>query len=91
MRRELEEEVIVESPVLSDRCVGLINDDETPVGQVHLGVVHIMDLHRPEVRPRESEIIEAGFRPVAGLLADLDRFETWSQICLRALFAGMPT
>ena len=47
MRRELDEEVIVASPILSDRCVGLINDDETPVGQVHLGVVHVIDLERP--------------------------------------------
>jgi predicted NUDIX family phosphoesterase len=85
MRRELEEEVIVDTP-LEMRCVGLINDDETPVGQVHLGVVHIADVERPAVEPRESEIIEAGFRPVDALLADLDRFESWSQICLRALF-----
>jgi predicted NUDIX family phosphoesterase len=85
MRRELEEEVRVDTP-LEMHCVGLINDDETPVGQVHLGVVHIADVERPAVEPRESEIIEAGFRPVEALLADLDRFESWSQICLRALF-----
>jgi predicted NUDIX family phosphoesterase len=85
MRRELEEEVSVESPSV-EHCVGLINDDETPVGQVHLGVVHLVDVERPDVYPRESEIIEAGFRPVEQLLADLGRFETWSQICLRALF-----
>jgi predicted NUDIX family phosphoesterase len=54
---------------------------------VHLGVVHIFDVERPAVRPREDEIIEAGFRPVEELLADLSRFETWSQICLKALFA----
>ncbi|HEV2972636.1 MAG TPA: phosphoesterase [Pirellulales bacterium] len=85
MRRELEEEVIIDSPVV-ERCVGLINDDETPVGQVHLGVVHLVDVERPDVQPRESEIIEAGFRRVEQLLADLSRFETWSQICLRALY-----
>jgi hypothetical protein len=39
------------------------------------------------VSPRESEIIDAGFRPVAQLLDQIDHFETWSQICLRALFA----
>ncbi len=32
MRRELEEEVIVDTP-LEMHCVGLINDDETPVGR----------------------------------------------------------
>ncbi len=85
MRRELAEEVEVESPGV-ERCVGLINDDETEVGRVHLGVVHLFDVERPLVRPRESEIISAGFEPVEELLADLSGFETWSQICLKALF-----
>ncbi len=86
MRRELAEEVSIDSPY-TEHCVGLINDDETPVGQVHLGVVHVFDVERPEVHPREQDIIEAGFRPVAQLLAEIERFETWSQICLRALFS----
>jgi predicted NUDIX family phosphoesterase len=86
MRRELEEEIIIDTPY-TEQCVGLINDDETPVGRVHLGVVHILDVEKPAVHPREEDILEAGFRPVEELLADLDGFETWSQICLRALFA----
>ena len=86
MRRELEEEVIVETPYV-ERCVGLINDDQTPVGRVHLGVVHRFDVQRPAVRPRESEILQCGFRPLAELLADLSGFETWSQICLRSIFS----
>ena len=85
MRRELEEEVIIDTPYRS-QLAGLINDDETEVGRVHLGVVHIFDVDRPAVRPREDEIIDAGFRPVEELLADLSRFESWSQICLKALF-----
>jgi predicted NUDIX family phosphoesterase len=85
MRRELEEEVMIDTPY-TEHCVGLINDDETEVGRVHLGVVHLIDVAEPKVIPRESEIIEAGFRPVRELLADLSGFETWSQICLKALF-----
>jgi len=86
MRRELEEEVIIDSPY-TQQCVGLINDDETPVGQVHLGVVHILDVEQPNVRPREDDILECGFRPIDELLNNLDGFETWSRICLQALFA----
>jgi predicted NUDIX family phosphoesterase len=86
MRRELDEEVIINTPFTS-RCVGLINDDETPVGQVHLGVVHVLDVERPDVQPRESEVLDAGFRPVKEMLSELDRFESWSQFCLKALFA----
>jgi predicted NUDIX family phosphoesterase len=85
MRRELNEEVIIETPY-TQRCVGLINDDETEVGQVHLGVVHLFDVGRPAVRPRESDIMETGFRPVEELLQNLDGFETWSSISLQALF-----
>jgi len=85
MRREMEEEVIIETPY-TERCVGLINDDETEVGRVHLGIVHRFDVQRPDVRPREEEIIETGFRPVEEILADLSGFETWSTICLSALF-----
>jgi predicted NUDIX family phosphoesterase len=85
LERELAEEVIVDTDY-RDQCVGLINDDETPVGQVHLGVVHIYDVDAPAIRPREADILDAGFRPVAEILADIDRFESWSQIAVRALF-----
>ena len=86
MLRELAEEVIIDAPY-TERCIGLINDDETPVGQVHLGVVHMCDVEQPLVRNRETDILEAGFRPVSEILANLDRFESWSQIVMRALFA----
>ncbi len=86
MRRELAEEVQIDTPYRS-RLVGLINDDETEVGRVHLGVVHLLDVDRPAVRPRETDLVEAGFRPIDQLLSDQPHFETWSQNCLRALFA----
>jgi predicted NUDIX family phosphoesterase len=85
MRRELAEEVSIETPY-RERCVGLINDDETNVGQVHLGIVHLFDVERPAVSARESEIVDGSFRPIQELLPHLDDFEMWSQICLRALF-----
>jgi predicted NUDIX family phosphoesterase len=85
MRRELAEEVWVDTPYRPS-CVGLINDDQTEVGRVHLGVVHLFDVDEPRVRPREPDIIETGFVPVDQLLTDLDRFESWSRICLEALF-----
>ncbi len=85
MRRELEEEVEIDTQY-TERCVGLINDDLTPVGRVHLGVVHLVDVERPAIRPRESDILEAGFRPVDEVRRNFDRLETWSQVCLDALF-----
>ena len=85
MKRELEEEVFIDTPY-TDRCVGLINDDLTEVGRVHLGVVHCLDCQRPAIRPREPDILESGFRPVEEILENLTEFESWSQICVEALF-----
>ena len=64
MRRELEEETIIETNY-RESCVGMINDDETEVGKVHLGVVHIFDVDQPNVSARESDIVEAGFQAVS--------------------------
>lgn len=87
MKREIEEEVFLEAK-WTEQCVGLINDDETEVGKVHLGVVHVFDLETPDVKPKEASMLDAGFRQPDAMLDDLDVFETWSQICLKALFAS---
>jgi len=81
MRRELEEEVEIRSPGRARR-VGLINDDGTPVGRVHLGVVHLYELDRPELGPREEGLAEARFLGVDAIQSLRDEFETWSQICI---------
>jgi predicted NUDIX family phosphoesterase len=85
MLRELAEEVQINSPY-TERLVGLINDDATDVGRVHLGVVHVFDVEAPDVSPREADIVDTGFTAVQELLADLDGFESWSRICLEAIF-----
>lgn len=85
LRREIDEEVYVET-TYTENCVGLINDDLTEVGKVHLGVVHLFDLDEPKVRPREESIIETGFAAPAELIDARDEFESWSQICLENLF-----
>jgi predicted NUDIX family phosphoesterase len=86
MRREIDEEVAVSSDGRI-RLVGLINDDSTPVGQVHLGVVHVYDLERPEVAPREEGLADCEFLSLADLEPLRGQFETWSQICLDAFLA----
>ncbi|MCE9632396.1 MAG: phosphoesterase [Planctomycetia bacterium] len=87
MRREIAEEIAIDGGWTS-RCVGLINDDSNAVGSVHLGIVHVLELERPGVASRESELVECGFETLESLLADRDRFETWSQITLDALREG---
>lgn len=85
VQRELEEEVELGAAVRRRRVCGVLNDDSTPVGQVHVGVVHLWDLAAPAVRPRERQIAAAGFRPLAELRrAGGEGLETWSQLCLAA-------
>ncbi len=86
LERELAEEVVIKTE-FTEQCVGMINDDETPVGKVHLGVVHLFDVEQPAIRPNETEILDARFRPVDEILAELEHFESWSQIVVRALFS----
>jgi predicted NUDIX family phosphoesterase len=86
MHREIDEEVYLET-TYRDTCVGLLNDDSSEVGRVHLGIVHIFDLDAPKVRPRETSMLDTGFASTADLLRDVDQFETWSQLCLTHLFA----
>lgn len=87
MLRELNEEVEMNTNFTS-RCVGLINDDATPVGSVHLGIVHVLELESPDVKSRETDLIECGFESLGKLLAERENFETWSQIALDAVQAG---
>ena len=86
MRREIAEELYLET-TYSESCIGLINDDETDVGRVHLGVVHLFELDAPKVRPREASIMNTGFAAPSVLAAEKSQFETWSQICLDYLVA----
>ena len=84
LSRELDEEVEIQSEGVIHR-VGLINDDSNPVGQVHLGVIHLYELYRPAVAPREDSLAEAEFVALDRVRDLRAQFETWSQICIDAL------
>jgi len=87
-KRSLEREVQEE---LDMRCgfqcqlAGLINDDSNPVGQVHLGIVHLCELDSLGVRAREDSLQGLQFLSKDRLL-EQDTLETWSRMCLEALF-----
>lgn len=87
MLRELHEEVVLHTP-FTEQCVGLINDDSTEVGRVHLGIVHRLDVAEPNVISNESDLIESGFMPLGDLRQCREQMESWSAISLDALFAS---
>jgi predicted NUDIX family phosphoesterase len=84
MLREVEEEIAIDT-TYQESCIGFINDDATPVGQVHLGIVHVFELAEPRVQRREADVTESGFAPITELMAAKDGFETWSQFVLQEL------
>ena len=79
--REVEEEVRI-APPISNRIVALLNDDSTEVGQVHLGVIHVITLERPVAEKRESVITSLQFLTAKELRAERESLEGWSQICV---------
>jgi predicted NUDIX family phosphoesterase len=84
MFRELNEEVDLRSDYRV-RGLGFIYDPRTLVGQVHLGVVHLLELETPQVSARESALANAGFVPLDQLQQTRELYETWSQFILTLL------
>lgn len=81
VQREVDEELILNSK-FTNHIVALLNDDSNPVGQVHLGVVHIFKLDTDQVAKREQMITQLGFLTREELVARRDNLESWSQICV---------
>jgi predicted NUDIX family phosphoesterase len=87
VQRELHEELLIDAD-LTTRVVALINDDSTPVGQVHFGVVHVCELGDQHVSRGEPCITELQFLGLDELRARRDAMETWSQLALDFVLAN---
>lgn len=86
--REIEEELELPADH-AHRIIALLNDDSNPVGQVHLGIVHLVDLPSEAVSSREDALLDLGFSSLEELNGPLfERLETWSQFCIRHLAQG---
>lgn len=86
LRRELEEELDIRAET-KIRPVGYINDDSTPVGSVHFGLVFDVLAGTEDVKVRETELMEGGFRDAAELAPLAERMETWSKFLVDHLDA----
>jgi len=83
--REIEEELDLPEDH-THRIIALLNDESNSVGQVHLGIVHLIDLKSDAVASREDALLDLGFTALADLNGSLfERLETWSQFCIRHL------
>ena len=84
VEREVNEEIRI-GTTFHDRIVALLNDDDTEVGRVHLGVVHVFKLAQAKVDKREAMITNLEFLTQDELLSRRDSLETWSQLCVDEL------
>ncbi len=84
LRRELEEELLIAGR-WQVRAVGVLNDDTNPVGQVHFGVVHVVEVEFPEIAVRESDTLSGRLASLQEVRAVRERMETWSGLILEAV------
>ncbi len=98
LRRELGEELAGTAGLAGEpKLVGLLNDDASPVGQVHAGLVFVWDVAASceqaagLVQIAEISKMAGGFASLvefAGLWQDPLQFETWSRFLVRAGIVG---
>jgi predicted NUDIX family phosphoesterase len=79
LRREWTEELDVDF-VPDFRFIGLLNDDTTPVGAVHLGLVYEGDAGGRPVAIRETEKLSGRFATTSEVTAVAESLETWSRL-----------
>ncbi len=86
IEREITEELVI-GGTHTQEVIGLINDDSSEVGSVHLGVVHRFELSSNDVRSNEDAIQDLQFYTLGELHAMRDQLEAWSQIIVDHLKA----
>lgn len=79
LRREWREELEADFEPEFE-LIGLLNDDSTDVGSVHLGAVYVADAGGLPVAIRETEKLSGEFAARAEVAAVVDRMETWSAL-----------
>ena len=89
LRREWAEELVADF-VPEFRLIGLLNDDTTEVGQVHLGAVYVADAGGQSVTIRETNKLSGRFATSDEVAAVADDLETWSRLVFDAIEREAP-
>jgi len=88
LRREWREEVAADfEPEFT--LIGLLNDDSTEVGGVHVGAVYLADAAGRHVAIRETDKLAGAFADPGEVAAVVDRMESWSALVFAHL-EGVP-
>lgn len=86
LQKELDEEVRIDGDY-DLQFAGILNDDSTEVGRVHLGAVFLLDSATRDVIVLETEKMTGAWMSRAALAAARESMETWSQIVYDELLA----
>lgn len=84
LRRERSEELEGIEEV-DTRFIGWINDDSDPVGQVHLGAVHLDEVRNPEnmrIRAHGEDLHAQGWWSAVEIMGKAEQFEKWSVLAV---------
>lgn len=87
LRREWREEIEADF-VPEFRLVGLLNDDETDVGRVHVGVVYVAETGGRPVGVREVDKLSGAMTGRDEVAEVVDRMESWSALVFEHLEAA---
>jgi predicted NUDIX family phosphoesterase len=88
LRREWREEVEADfEPEF--QLIGLLNDDTTDVGSVHVGAAYVADARGRDVRIRETDKLAGAFAGPEAVAEVVDRMESWSALIFEHL-EGVP-
>ncbi len=79
LQKELDEEVRIDGDY-ELRFVGIINEESTEVGRVHLGACFVLEAPTRDVVVIETEKMRGAWMSRAQLAAAREAMETWSQI-----------
>ena len=82
VKREIKEEISIQGDYKGE-VIGLLNDDSTEVGKVHIGIIHLFNLSSEKVTSNEEAISSLRFISLSELKKKyFHSLETWSQLCV---------
>lgn len=90
LQKELNEEVSIARPY-DIEFAGILNDDTTEVGSVHLGAVYVLEAFTPQVVVRETEKMTGAWTKREDLASHREAMETWSQLVYDGLINLAPS
>jgi len=84
--RELEEEVgITDVSLNALELIGFINDDDTEVGRVHIGLVFKLKVNASEVFVNETDTLKIDWKKEHVLMQETN-YESWSRLIIEAIY-----